>query len=384
MLPRPWNPNEINPALLTSSEYLHLCNENDKWHGEQAYNVTLTDLNQYEGDKRAAYRHVRRFKVNGIAFDLMVKTRRCDYAMRDADKELIRIDGEVQFYSDEEVKRLGFQPEEFTLSIFEGDTRVASAQDEWGCVLIMVAKEYRQFGLGTVIGKAARTLEPGKTSGGFTPGGARNFMRVHREFVRDALASGLYSKLVRAGTITTERAKAIVVSAKPQHRPKRDEVDLASRDPASWLLFHDDGGSFILYDRKLAHIVDSEKHAMFADRMIKGFVYCYVHDTRDGPVGRIKQFGAENPKLAAFMLALAFTIAKEEKADIWVEPAEYDLPGFQYGDEENVVGYRSRKVLSGPTIDYRAMARDEARFRASFDRYQEFEYRLQEMAHSKY
>jgi GNAT superfamily N-acetyltransferase len=317
----------------------------------------------------------------------MYRTEKKRYAQRNpeahASDPWLRVDGQLVYFTDEEVKRLGYQPYEFEFAIFEGETRVAMAQDEWGCMLIAVAKEYRGFGLGTLIGKLARTYEPGKTSGGFTPMGARNFARVHREFVRDALTSGLYSRMVRAGQITMDRVKEIVTSAKVQMRPAKDTIDLSSNSPKDWLLFTDFYGTFILYDRKLAHAIDhSTYHESFAERMIKGMVYAMPHE--QAGITRIKQFGGDAQGIRAFMLALAYTRAKIENLPLWVEPEEYDLPGFTYGEEENTVGYRSRQVLTGKMIDYRAMVEDEMRFRKSFDQYDEFKHRLIEMAHAKY
>lgn len=379
---QPWNPKEINPALMTSSEYMKLCNKDDKWHDSSAYNWTVKEMNDAEYVKKAKYKKIRTFKANGISFDLMFNSRRIDYCQRDPEGEYIRVDGKLVPYTDEEIKRLGYQPYEYTFAIFDGETCVATAQDEWGAMLITVAKEYREFGLGTIIGKIARTYEPGKSSGGFTPAGARNFIRIHREFVRDALASGLYSKLVRSGQITMDRVREIIRSAKVQQRPDREGVDLSSNSPKDWLLFADLHGSYVLYDRKLAHVVDTQYEGHFVERMVKGYVYAMPDDTAG--IVRIKQFGGDSTNIKAFMLSLAYTTAKMHDLPLWVEADEYDLPGFTYGEETNVVGYRSKEVLTGKMVNYIEMVEEEKRFRKRFDQYDEFKSRLHEIAHGKY
>jgi GNAT superfamily N-acetyltransferase len=386
MLPAPWNPDQVNPALMTLKEYQSYCNENDKWHPDSAYDFDLSQTHN-EFQNKADFKKIRTFKANGISFDLMYKTEKKEYAQRnphdDGMNPWLRVNGQIVYYTDEEVKRLGYQPFGFEFAIFEGDKRVAMAQDEWGCVLIAVAKEYRGFGLGTIIGKIARTYEPGKTSGGFTPMGSRNFARLHREFVRDALTSNLYSNMVRGGQISMERVKEIVTSAKVQMRPVKDDVDLNSNSPDNWLLFADHYGSFILYDKKLATVIDNERYDhTFAERMIKGYVYAMPHESAG--ITRIKQFGGDAPGIKAFMLALAYTRAVIDKLPLWVEPEEYDLTGFKYGEEENTVGYKSKEVLDGKVINYISMVEEEKRFRKRFDEHDEFKHRLQEMAQSKY
>ncbi len=385
-LPAPWNPDQINPALMTSREYQQYCNENNKWHPDSAYDFDLSSTHNEYTDK-AKFTKLRTFKANGVEFDLMYQIEKKEYAQRNPDPHgfdvWLKVNGQIVYYTDEEIARLGYQPHGYEFAIFEGDKRVALAQDEWGCILIAVAKEYRGFGLGTIIGKVARTYEPGKTSGGFTPMGARNFIRIHREFVRDALTSGLYSSLVRAKKLTMERVREIVTSAKVQMRPAKDSVDLSSNSPDSWLLFRDPYGTFVLYDRKLAAVINNDKyHESFAERMVKGMVYAMAHD--DAGITRIKQIGGDTKPVHAFMLALAYTHSKIHDLPLWVEPEEYDLPGFTYGPESNAVGYSSRQVMDGKMINYIEMVEAERRFRERFDKYDEFKHLLVDLATAKF
>lgn len=385
---RPWNPALINPALLTSREYMKLCNERDTFHDDRAYDLSLDNLQNAVGNNSPeGFQLIRQFTTKGLKFRIMAQHEKNRYMQRNPDPEAsfpwLKIDGKYVYYTDEEIEELGLQPYSFSFRIYnEDDQVVAASQDEYGCMLIMTAQEYRGFGFGQIIGKLARTYEPGKTSGGFTPAGANNFIRVHREFVRDALKSGLYSSLVRSGQISMDRVREIVTSAKVQLRPKKDNVDLSSNSAKDWLLYGDEYGSFILYDRKLAHVIDDNRYEHFVEGMIKGYVYAMPHESAG--ITRIKQFGGDNQAAKAFMLALAYTNAVRDKLPLWVEPEEYDLPGFQYGPESNIVGHSAREVTRGKEIDYLPLVEEERRFRQSFDRYDEFKYRLMEMAHSKY
>lgn len=380
----PWNPKQINPALLTFKEYAALANKQCKWHPEDAYDVDVESLNRY-GAKQSEFKLVRTFKRNGLTFQLMIKQEDRRYAVRNPDPDStdywVRDEkGMVIYYTKEEQDRLGLQPHEWTVAIFHKGKKVAVSQDEWGCMLIMVAREFRSFGLGTIVGKMARTLEPHKDSGGFTQAGYNNFARVHREFVRDALTNGLYRSMIKTGQITKERVKEIVASTDLKKRQSNNGPNLDSSNPVNWLLYGDHYGTFILYDRGLVDLVsEGERFEHFADNMVKGMVYAMLDD-RVG-IARIKQFGAQTEKLKAFMLSLAYTYAKSHDTVLYAEPDEYNLQGFEYGEESVVAGYSSREVLKGPLVDYRGMVEDEKRFRARFDKYDEFLHALMDYAH---
>ena len=385
-IPAPWNPAQLDPALMALDEYAQYCNRRDMWHPSGAYDCSIDDLNSKWQVSKSDYKLVRRFKIHGLDFELMLRSVKNRYCVPNpdpyerGDEPHLRINGELVYYTDEEIARLGMRPLEFIIAVFHGDLRAASSTDEWGCMLVQVAREYRGFGLGTILGKFARTLEPAKDSGGFTHAGLGNFTSVHREFVRDALRNGLYSKLLRQGTLTMERVREIVESAKLHMTNQKRSLDLSTNNPDDWLLFSDNHGTFILYDRKLSDILGKDIAEKHVEAMIKGYVYA-LHD---GEVTRIKQFGGEGEKLRAFMLALAYTTAEVNRSTLWVEPEEYDLAGFQYGDEENVVGFRSRPVTHGHLIDYIAMAEREKRWRKARDPHQEFEHEMHELAVSKY
>ncbi len=364
---------------MTAQEYLQLANHKDKYHPDGAYDFDVEKMNKWNTDK-SKYRLVRNFKSNGLKFGLYINERKNKYCKKDQNGEYVRIDGELVPYTDEEIERLGWQPVEFSLAIFHDDKKVAMAEDEWGAMLISVAKEYRKFGLGTIIGKMARTLEPAKTSGGFTASGARNFIRVHREFVRDALASGYYTALVRSGKLPIERVKEIIGSVDLSRRQK-STVNLDSSNPNDWLLYTDQYGTFMIYDRKIKDVIEQDM-TNFAERMIKAFAYCSLGN--HGGIARLKLFGADSEQLRRLLLTLVWTYVDKHGEQLWVQPEEYDVPGFKYGPESKAVGYSSRQILSGPTKDYSGLSATEHKFRKSFDRYGEFGHQIHELGNAKF
>ncbi len=382
-----WNPLQISPALLTQNEYWELANPSGKIHRDSAYDDEIESLNLYHKLADTKYHLINQVKIHGITFRIMVAKEKRSYPVRNPDPDAnggyepwVKVDGKIIYYTDEQIVELGLQPYEYIVSVFDGDTRVAAAQDEWGCMLIRVAREYRRFGLGTIVGKLARTLEPSKNSGGFTPSGSRNFRRVHAEFVRDALKSGLYRSMITSGQITKDRVKEIIASV-GTGTPKQ-HLNLGHTDPLNWLLYANLHGTFILYDRNIYKAIEANVDDIHIERMIKGYVYAMVNPSAGNT--KIKQFGGDDTKIKAMMLALAYTHAKMHDSPLWVEPEEYNLPGFKYGDEDKTVGYSSREILDGKMIDYRAMVDAEARYRKSFDQYGEIGYRIQELADSKF
>ena len=155
-LPENFNPRQIDPALLTYNEYLDIIDANRKCHPNSAYDVTLEQLNRYESSKADFPKIIQRLHRHGLDFEVRLRVEKIGPRVKtDPDGLPLRVDDQLQYYTDEETQRLGFRQHEWSLAIFEGDTKVAAVQDEWGCMLVMVAREYRSFGLGTWLLKLA-------------------------------------------------------------------------------------------------------------------------------------------------------------------------------------------------------------------------------------
>jgi hypothetical protein len=381
---QPWNPTGIDPALMTFQEYYKLVNAGEQHHPDSAYQ---SDIKDFFYHKKQDFKLFRQIKLRGIEFEIRIQRRKITHSIRNPEAKTnaaahpwMRDEaGKILNYSDDQIAEMGYQPFEFSVGVWtatEGDACIAATQDEWGCMLVRVADKYRGFGIGPVLIKIARMLEPGKPSGGFSSGGALNFKRMHTAIVREALANGTYSKLIRQGSLTMERVRAITGSANLEQRPK-PKIDLSSNDPSNWLCFGDGYGSYIVYDRKLADLLrDDADHAMVPS-FIKGFIYvaCYEEG-----MGRVKRVHAVDLKMKTFMYALAHHHCTTEHVVLYVEPSDQDINQFVFGPNTNEIGYLCAPVQSGPSIDGMKMARSEEAWRKTHDPYDEFKNYLYDLA----
>jgi hypothetical protein len=387
--PEPFNPKQIDPALLTYREYYKIANEDDKHHPDEAYTTTLAKFAEESYlDKSKFPQLLKRVKLNGLYFEFRVRLEPRRYAkwMPDGYTQERGEDGQPLYMSDDEVAAAGLAPHDFIIGIYDEEGRTCgAAQDEWGCILIRVANEYKGFGLGVILSRLARHFEPGKTSGGFTNAGLRTFVKVHREAVRDALTSGRYGELIRNGQLTTARVKEIVASADLSTKLPNSDKNLSSKDPRDWLLYAADG-AFVLYDRKLREVVAENNDDVWdwGERMIKGYIL--VRDNNDR--GIVVRFGADRPGLKSFMLTLAASWCAHEGIPFYVDAEDIefvDTRRMQLDPMSKQTGIsRAEAHLTEAPIDYEGLARQEAAFRKSFDRYGEFHNWLLDLADRKF
>lgn len=240
-----WNPRNVDPAMMTTDEYMKLVDPDEKYHPDSAYQ---TKVGSYDYFKKKDFKTVNQKRIRGIMFEFCINRRRITYAKKHPDWNnggtepwLRDADGQIANWTHEESDQQGMKPNEYTIGVWtpeEGDNCIAATQDEWGCMLVSVAEEYKGFGLAPLLVKMARTLEPDKPSGGFTTGGRSNFIKVHREFVRQAVLDGRYTRAVKEGVITTQRAREIIQSAKITIRPQQ-KSDISSNDPKNWVCYAD-------------------------------------------------------------------------------------------------------------------------------------------------
>lgn len=376
----------MDPALLTFQEFWKGVGGGDKHHPPSAYDWDLAKMN---GTREAYPTLLYRRTISGIPFEFrMLKRDRYQensFVKIDSDGIPVRDpSGEVQYYSIPELAEKKVRRYEYSFSIFDGEQQVAVTQDEWGCLLVVVAREYRQFGLGPVLTKMAWEAEPGKSTGGCTPGGARVVEKVHQDFVREYLRNGTYSRLIREGAITIERVKEILKSAHLESQyvaPRaKGKIQFGMNDPKNFLLFEQDGG-FILYDRKLKDLLErgSEDDFYWMEKAIKGHSFAGGGYHSDDKLF-LHQLGGDTPQIKKFMFMLALSYAKKEGVPLkifdndlnMVNPSEVEL------DERNLA------TMKGAPINWGPMKAQETQFRKTFDRYGEFKDRLMEMADAKY
>lgn len=387
-LPRPWNPKQIDPALLTYQEYYKIANERAKFHPGDAYETTLEKMRDKNYLRKEHYPQLlKRVKIKGISFEFRVKSEKSNYVHVDTEGVPVRgADNKLIPMTDAEISAAGLQPNSYNVVIYneEGDP-VGSAQDEWGCVLVYVANEYRGFGLGSILGRIARTFEPGKTSGGFTDHGLKNFRNLYRDMVRDAVTQGRYTALIRAGKMTVERAKAIIASARLEKRkPVSDDIDLSGKNPANWLLYADES-AFILYDKNLAKVIErgGDDQWDWGERMIKGYLLVrFPHDD----AGIVVRFGADTPVLKSFLLNLGASYCAQQGVPFLLDldDVPFASKALTLGKSNRKTGYERRPAKIAQPINYAGMAQEEQRWRGSFDRYGEFMNWIHDLADRKF
>lgn len=388
-----FNPRQVDPALLTLQEYTKLVNEKDKWHPDHAYDYDVERMSEFK--KVEDYpKLVKTMTINGIRLSFRLKEEKPLYVKTDENGNVVKINGEVQYFSDEEVARLGKRSKHWSVVVFDEDNKaVATVQDEWGTVLIAVAREYRGFGLGPILGRIARSIEPDKTSGGFTPAGYANFRKVHREFVRDALVSGRYRNMIRSGAITLDRVKEIVDSARLDIKQSpRPAINLSSNDPKDWVMYGEDG-AFVIYDRKLKDIVeDGNISDYFIERMIKGYVLVRIPSDwvqrGEREWGLIVRFGGDSDNIKKFLVGVALSWCASENVDLAVDMVDLkyvdDRYGEKVGEPSKRTGMMRQMVRPKAPMAIEPMTRGERVFRRAFDPYDEFKSRILEIAEGKW
>lgn len=383
--PQPWNPTGINPALMTFDEYYKLANSSNKFHPDSAYDSTEELKRQNKKDYPIL---LRRIKINGLTFEFRMneETRAGKYTKYDDEGEIVKdskglaVSDDV---SEDDLIKQRRQPRNFMIAIFNDDICCGRAQDEWGCVLLRVAKEYRGFGLGPILGKIARQYEPGKTSGGFTPQGYANFVKVYREMVRDALTNGLYSTLIKNGDLTIARVKEIVASANLKIREPKREANFSSNDPKDWLIYFEHDCCVIIYDKKLKDVDDPH----FEDTMIKGNLLVRFPSYTE-KYGLMVRFGGDTPKIKSFLLSCASALSKKEGVPLYIDEeclSFVDKSRNNIGPKDMTTGYWRYPVeWIGQDANLKLISYPEKAFRKSFDKYDEFKNRMIELADSKY
>lgn len=368
-----------------------MLNPTEKSHSSNAYDWDLDGMKWIE---RSSYPHLlRRLRLAGLTIEVRYKIEALQYAKREGEEFVRDEKGELVMLDDVEVKERGLPTTEYTFVAFDGERAVGFAGDEWGCWLIVVASEYRSIGLGTELQTLAREHAPARPSGGFTCYGLAGLRRVHRAMVRAALARGLYSRMVRAGALSKERARLILESATmgaPRSTPT--PRDLAPGPSSTWLLRAEGYGFFTLYDPKLRRLTESrwDENRHFMDRMIKGCAGCQLIRLPGGQeVGVVVLFGGDSLPIRRFMMTLLANDCALEGADLYVDPEDLDAIDDakleRVGSMDFASGFKRQRVrFRGTPMNLAPLAAIERQWRASFDRYGEFGVMVQELAEAKF
>ena len=207
--------------------------------------------------------------------------------------------GRTMIMNDVERKAMKFPEFFYEISIFdENEVQVASAQNEWGALLITTVEEFRSWGLAKIVLSEYRKEHPDADSGGFTNAGYALTQNYYFDLIRDYLSKGFYTDLIKKGHITKEKVKKIIEQL-PDRKKQKVSTDLNFNDPKDIMVIDLDNGEFILYNRKIIPIV--------IDRMDMT-----DHFIQDGLLGHIRPLYMTHKK--SFRLQLFYaknkTIAK--------------------------------------------------------------------------
>lgn len=243
---------------------------------------------------------------------------------------------------------------------------IASASDEWGATLLRVVKEYRGKNIGNILGKYWYEMNPAFTSGGFSPMGQNNAVKIWANRVRTFMANGWYSDMIKNNELKKERVKEIISKLPERKSIAKKELD---NRPAEPLIYSDLDNSFILYDKKFYENQD-EKY-IYAFGFLRGSgkkIYAFTLD-----------YDKAYEKIATYII---FQIAYDNKEKLYISSPPSDhmaLDGLDGIKIENDFAY-----LTEPALNLKKFANAEKQYRAKNDKYDEIYYALQELANSKW
>lgn len=207
--------------------------------------------------------------------------------------------------------------------------------------------------------------------------------RVHAQMVRDYQQSGMYSFLVKQGTISAARAREIINSVRTG-RTTKTNLNLDTTDPRDWLLLTDEDASYaLLYDRKIYDLPPNMLETHWTENMIIGMV----------AIGGNKNYFIDRsygtPKIKSFLLEV---ILNGEPEPIILEPETYTLLKRMESklQVKNITGDAGGGVprpqvqvkLVQPTLNWQAMSNRENMYRKKRDPYGEMYSRILEIAES--
>lgn len=207
---------------LTYDEYLDIVDPRREHHPSSAYNVDLERMNQFvTPEKIEKQQLVNTLTINNRLFELRVEIRdhqkeehhQWDYEndtwARDENNNLIPLTQE-----EKELKFTGLKRYEYDFHVYDKHTgkKVATTSDEWGCILIQTAEEFRGMGLGALVLDKLTEKYPFKSTGGATDAGNYTSYKVHQSKVAKAFANGSFSKMYKEGNITFQKVLNIAKS----------------------------------------------------------------------------------------------------------------------------------------------------------------------------
>jgi GNAT superfamily N-acetyltransferase len=339
------NKSELDMINHTFKELMAIVNPGNEHHPESAYQMSLSEMNRRSWKKplpECEISVVKHFSAKGIDFDMYeekVDRWKLDYAKKDELGGLVKeADGRVVFLTMEE-KAQKIKPrysfEHFVVDR-QSDMLVADTSDEWGCLLIAVAKEYQRMGIGSVLLEQEVATNPFRHTGGFTTDGQATYFKAFQKAVSKHMASGGFSRDVVDGKITTQRAMDIIASAEitrelilqkrfecvsdgaspewarkmtPDYKrvSKLERADDFDFSRGKVLLYHTGSSVILMHEKALDLFTASSPDNEFREKAILG--YAYLGGTYEGhETPKIFGLFGQNEKLEQMMIEIMLNI----------------------------------------------------------------------------
>lgn len=413
---------------LTLSEYMEIVNRHNESHPDTAYksNANLDHLNRTTkiGEEFKTESNIQNVIRRGIEFQIFETSfdkASNKYCKRTEDgSDYLRDDGGnlIPYSFDEKVKMLGESRFEIEHEIRLKDTGqiVASTEDDWNCLLYIVAEEYQGFGLAGLLLDKHHEVRPFRHTGGFTPSGERGFERFYKSKIREAMREGYYSRSVRDGVMTTGGVKAILESAdvynwlkdepafKENSRYRESVLSRLNLDDSVFSMEHNylndnkfrmtnpesfsknnlnfskpenlvmyvEGATAILYDKTIYDLISDTNgvginNEFFFEKAIKGYVYNGGIMTPNTP-DKIYGFYAENEMIEKYMHVVALNLSIGEELMIRPEQLELfkSLPFADKLEFGSCLDFTTVK-LNSPSMNLDSISRYESHVRGISD-----------------
>lgn len=425
---------KVQPALMTREEYLSHRNPNHTSHSSSAYQTDLASMNrdyslslnrQSGGLRMGTERYnvfsnekegkeyfsvlkladdkdvIVAFTKDGVMYydPMMLRkeqaVRALDADFHDLDNQPVKyiknlynqmiLRSRVEEY-DEPIKRIKIDDEYIQIrkrndefgdiaAFNEDDMIVGVAQDEWGATLVMVADEYKGKGIGQVLQKIYTDMYPDKQSGGFTPSGLNNAVKVWEKEVKKFAAAGIYSNLVRKGEISKERVEKILSGLSSRVDFKSNLPKIVPQREKDYLVYYNGTNAFILYDKD--YLLDQDLK----------YIYSYINlgqkmDDKEDEVYVYRfEYDSDKDRQTLFHLA----VQQMQSEGVTVREDEEGSDYFKYDDMKHITVKDGKfKLNSKPFANLNMLYSKEKQLRKQIDKYNEVLYNLLEDAERKW
>lgn len=390
-------------AQLTFEEWYSIINKNNIMHNSDAYNWSLEVLNRHKTSNDDYGKKMFTKKLNNryIMFYGKHTLRQYSKRKKDGNYETDK-DGNILLYSNDEIIKKELNQYEYTFTAIDQESNmiVGTAQDEWGALLIVVAKEYRNFGIGKILGNLMRDYVPYYSTGGVTELGKQNLFNVYSEYVKKASSNGSYTKWIKDGIITIEKAKLILKSAKIKKPILNVKPTLFVNDPKDWL-WANIGDSIVVYNKMLYEQIKSNfddykhLHEYWAEYMFDQYLIgmIYIGPDATNTDLNVWQFGGKTEKLKHALMESALALIAKEYNDMYNVRILNEIS--KYVNNSNVIMLKSKhkhEILINPepynktnvVNNLKNLFDKEIKIRKQYDKYDEIITIILEQATSKF